>query len=405
MESFKPRQARLLGVLKRLLRFRLRTFLIFVTLFCVFCGTIGSELARVHYQQSIVAEIEGCGGQVGYTYGFRDYDERFFKGWLRRKFSSDLYNPVLKVWYLETNAAPTVEHLEVLKGLSELQGVYLSGKGITDKGVNTLSTLPHLIAVGLDDVGISPEGLHRLASLQRIEQLSLSGNFLTDPHLESLSKCTQLTNLQLIDTGSITDKGLNCLQSLSNLEQLDLYRFPALNDDSVKFLRSLKKLKGLRILPGKITDATLADIGQLPELEVLMLNNCAITDEGLDRLRDLEGLISLQLVGSSISDRGVAAISHFRSLQELVVINTRITDACVDDILKLSELRNLDVSETDLTATGILKLATLKKLGHFSATVDADQQQQIELRLQELLPGCEIMCWPRETDSSAQDNQ
>lgn len=375
----------------------MRTLLILVTLFCIFFGTIGSELVRVYRQQSIVAEIEKHSGRVAYTFGPFRYDDRFFRGWFRRSFGSDFYNPLIYVGYNDANANLTDEHLEILKGLPDLMNAHIFGTNVTDASIETFQSLPNLHSVMLSDVRVSPAGLQRLASQPSIRSLSLVGNFLTDQHLASLSTCTQLTNLQLLEAPLITPSGMNRIGALSNLEQLDLFRFPALNDEAVEFLPLLKNLRELRILSGKITDSTIAEIGQLPELEVLMLGGFStpITDESLVHLRTLEGLVSLELVGSSISDRGMSVISTLNSLQTLNVSHTRITDACVDDILKLSELRHLDVSGTDLTVTGILKLGELKTLEYFSATVEADQQQQIELRLQKLLPDCYIDCWAR----------
>jgi hypothetical protein len=62
----------------------------------------------------------------------------------------------------------------------------------------------------------------------------------------------------------------------------------------------------------------------------------------------------------------------------------------------MTELRHLEVGATKLTAAGILRLGELKQLESLGVTVDEDQLEEIDKRLNEMLPNCYVSCFPSE---------
>lgn len=399
-------KALMLGVGKRLTRYRLRTFLVVVTLFCIFCGTLGREIIRVRHQQSTIEEIEALGGTVSYQGKASpvdpELDERSYKGWLRRHIDSNLFTFVDGVAFYQSIAAKDPindDLLEVLLGLQYLKEVGVSGVKITDRSMKTLCKLPELTGVGLWHVDVTPDGLKMLGSIKGLDNISLHGSYLTDQHLTALSSFSDLSWLQLIDANRVTGEGLQHLGSLENLKALHFFKYSALDDDSSDFFLQLKNLKELSIVPGQVGDQTLFRICQLRRLNVLTLYNASISDRGATHLTRLTGLASLSLPGCAISDQSVSVIGQLKELQVLNLSGTQITDACVDDLLKLKNLQQLELLGTQLTTEGILQLTKLKKLEHLGVTADPEDVAKIERAFSQELPECHFYTEKRETSS------
>ena len=201
---------------KKFFRFSLKAFLIVLTVFCVWFGTVSKEARR---QKEAVEWVEKNGGRVGYEWQIRadgscDYDA--VAPW--PAFANDYLHSVIYVF------AP--------------------GLDLTD--ISQLEKLPNLIDLELADNPISD--LRPLASLNRLEKLRLE-----DAELSDLSPIFQLTNLKDLSlrTSGITD--ISGIESLSNLVELNLFGNEIVD---VSALSKLTALRGLDIGNNKIQDCS-----------------------------------------------------------------------------------------------------------------------------------------------------
>lgn len=87
------------------------------------------------------------------------------------------------------------------------------------------------------------------------------------------------------------------------------------------------------------------------------------TDAGLDAIAPIaDKLSSLDLARTKITDAGLAKVAAMKNLQELHLENTAISDAGLDHLKGLASLEYLNLYNTKVTDAGIAKLAGLGKL-------------------------------------------
>ena len=87
------------------------------------------------------------------------------------------------------------------------------------------------------------------------------------------------------------------------------------------------------------------------------------SDAGLDALAPIANKIaSLDLARSKVTDAGLAKVAAMKNLQELHLENTATSDAGLDHLKGLASLEYLNLYNTKVTDAGIAKLAGLGKL-------------------------------------------
>ncbi len=100
----------------------------------------------------------------------------------------------------------------------------------------------------------------------------------------------------------------------------------------------------------KVTDAGLASIAKMKNLEKLHLEKTAVTDAGLATLAGLPHLEYLNLYGTKITDAGIAKLAPDKGLKKLFVWQTAVTH---DGAKKLETgvpglVVNVGLSEADI---------------------------------------------------------
>ena len=207
--------------------------------------------------------------------------------------------------------------LECLKGLPQLQELYLSHTEVTDAGLEHLKGLRQLQTLDLGGTNVTDAGLEHLKDLPLLQTLDLSGTEVTDAGLEHLKGLRQLQTLDL-SGAKVTDAGLERLQAFRQLQELGL--------------------SGT-----EVTDAGLEHLRGLPELEGLCF---WATGAGLKHLRGLPRLRELDLGGTKVTDAGLAHLKGLRQLQSLDLNGTEVTDAGLEHLKGLKQLRTLDLTLT-----------------------------------------------------------
>lgn len=222
----------------------------------------------------------------------------------------------------------TLERLEVLS---------IRGTPTSDLGMKHLSRLEQLRELRLDGTPIGDGGLEASRHWPELQHLSVSGTRLSDRGLAELTGCKALQTIELAGTqctlGGVVD--LLVRQQGRTLEEAFQVAFGAKMDDSgallsvnlsairitnedIAYLQPLRELQWLEVPNNLLTDQGAMEIAdlQLPELNMLRLDNSQITDVGLQTLLHLPNLKNLHLRNTRVSDEAIrVAHDNFPSLR------------------------------------------------------------------------------------------
>ena len=288
------------------------------------------------------------------------------------------------------NSQVTDVGLASLESMRQLRNLYLNSCRITDAAVACLKNMGSLQAIDLRGDPISNAALAELkAALPRAEILvaleseqsnrapatasspQAQGTEVrledaTDADLAALKNVEEITSLS-INSPNVTDAGLAPLEKMTNLERLQLDRCDNLTDAAMTHLRPLHNLRHLYIWIANITGAGLANLKDLTQLETLNLNSCSrITDADLSNFVAMRNLEDIDLGGTQITDAGLKQLAALPRLSHLGLQNTRITDDGMSCLAGMKSLRSLDVGRTQLTDAGLERLSSLKELMQLS---------------------------------------
>lgn len=174
---------------RRLLRCSLATFLIGITLFCVYLGVIAHQMRR---QREFVAEWENRGGTVIFGDGIG----------------------IVAAISNQFGVLP----IRTVVGLQIYQGTHI------DQALSGVSELHGLESVWIRDADLSDEGLSRIAQCENLISLTISRTEVTDIGLAHIAKIRSLQNLTLHDNAMMTfgDKEASEIRKLGRLQALML---------------------------------------------------------------------------------------------------------------------------------------------------------------------------------------
>ncbi len=312
------------------------------------------------------------------------------------------------LWLYDTQI--TDAGLAEIKGLAGLQDLLLSSNQITDKGLSHLASLTKLRELDLGDTRITDAGLDhldfsrltdldvsgtrvtdaglgRLRGMTGLHVLNISRTNVTDAGLEQLNGLTGLRNLRLEGLAGLTDAGMVQIRGLSGLEYLGLWDSKITDTGLAQLLKDkgLPRLRGLTLAGTQVTDAGLAHLEVLTNLQDLYLSDTQITDTGLAHLTALTRLRGLRLNGTKITDAGLEHLKVLTGWEWLTLGDTKVTDVGLVHLKDLTRLRTLDLSGTQITDVGLTHLRGLTGLQWLILTgtqvTDAGVQQ-----LQQSLP-------------------
>ena len=92
-----------------------------------------------------------------------------------------------------------------------------------------------------------------------------------------------------------------------------------------KFAPLAGSMQDLNLARTKVTDAGLAAVAGMKNLQRLRLENTAVTDAGLDHLKGLEKLEYLNLFNTAVTDAGLEKLAALKGLKRLYVWQTKAT--------------------------------------------------------------------------------
>lgn len=186
---------------------------------------------------------------------------------------------------------------------------------------------------------------------------------ITPETINSLSKLVELESLSLWGT-TVNDDDLRKLKSLKKLRTIDL-SFTDVTGQSLKTLSTLKNLVSVRLDSCDVNDNQLAELESMPQLTMLYLRATKVTDRGLKHISFLDQLLLLELSDCEISDAGLASLGKLPVIQHLWLSKTirhgeddrsNLTDNCVDFLSSLQSLIDLKIADSRITEPALEKL-------------------------------------------------
>ncbi len=271
--------------------------------------------------------------------------------------------------------APHTSERDLAERILELGGtVFVTFDGHTETDWPATEPLPDRPlwvrrAWNLKNVSLTAEDLARFGQTQQLRALYLDGAIFEERHLAALAGHRSLLDLWLRTTG-ITDAGLAQLGRIPQLEKTSVTGSARANaqvtDAGLAQLASLN-LTDLGLVGAAITDEGLKTIGQMKRLRWLEISNTQATGAGLAHLQGLPDLRYLQANGlSGLGAEPMASLANLPLLQSLSLNRSDFGDAAAARLAEspFRNLRQLRLEDTQLTDEGARHLARLTHLNH-----------------------------------------
>ncbi len=201
--------------------------------------------------------------------------------------------------------------------------------------VGDLLTLRELRVVG-PSRNMDPGGLAVVGQLAELQTIDCDRLDLTDADIATWGNLTKLRAVWL-GSGEFTATGMSGLT------------------------KNLVRLEELHCSGSRFGVHAFGNLGQLPSLRKLNLQNCRFTDQDFSSLA-ASPLVELDLSGTNIADDGLRHIGRITTLKRLKLNDTPITDAGLAHLESLQSLEELDLSFTQLNGAGLSSIGKLQNL-------------------------------------------
>lgn len=181
---------------------------------------------------------------IGYLQNRNLKDLRIGKTGITNRAGAQLSNLTsLTKLYLSDNAFGD-SGLAKIANLSHLTLLALGHTAVTDAGIKHLEHLP-IARLDLKDTRVTDKCINSILAMEHLVKVDLGGTDITDTALDLLQKAKRLNELEIYRT-HITDAGLQYVGKMGNLEYLDLCH-TSVSDVGLNYLNDLNKLRKLKV--------------------------------------------------------------------------------------------------------------------------------------------------------------
>ena len=261
-------------------------------------------------------------------------DVRFVKGTKLTPEEIDTFRGVIGVTRLDVDQCDD-SVLEILQYTPKIRWIGVSGGTYQWTGLQHLKLGHVLRRCDLGSVRISANQLRPVFSGAALEEFRMTG-MAANPDFADLF-----------------------LQQRNSLKYLWLNAVGGLGTEGINKLGELHELQDLVIWGTGTTDENLPSIGRLTGLKSIQLGaNRGISGKLLEALEPLHKLESLSLWATGLDDSGLEKLPPMPSLTSITVGSTKITDASLGRIAELPKIREVSVDGTEVTSLGLEKLKT-----------------------------------------------
>ena len=289
---------------------------------------------------------------------------------------------------------------EQLERLLNLRSAYrLSGRNLDDSHCKIIKNVSSLASLDLSGSRITDAGLAKLAERRRWKDLDFTNTQVTLQGLDQLRKSG--TRVATLWTDAADDtrgfvsvirelKGLTTLgYPLSNLSKADASEILAWCADNPLELYDTHNDSGLLnfdLMPwmlGKtayatdatnvhlngalIDDARLSEFTPSSNLEHVTVSNAACSSSLLiEKLLECKGLVALKLYEVPLDVEAILKLEKLKRLRTLELVDCGITDRHLPAFNELSQLHELILDSNQITGEGLHSFALAQQLDYFS---------------------------------------
>ncbi|MBL8810522.1 MAG: hypothetical protein JNM43_10130 [Planctomycetaceae bacterium] len=269
----------------------------------------------------------------------------------------------------KTNILTGLEQLESLKQLEVLSLSHLGSEAerVSSSSLDFLSQLRHLRMLDLSETAV--EHL-KLSNLPALTDLSLGHSSLRKLTLRNLPRLRQLSTGYPSTRKDIRLESTD-LYGLTDLSRLTLHvHSPEACTEFAGGLRTLTSLTWLHLPVAAISDTLSEELGRLPKLEGLILEEADLTDRQLQSILTARRLRSLDCGGQNLTQQSVQAAVNSGRLENLQFRRLRLSERVAWKarvrLKRLSfrdcNIKELELSRSDSLDTLSVSLSTLDQL-------------------------------------------
>ena len=256
------------------------------------------------------------------------------------------------------------EVINILKKASHDFVVDLTGLKLNARQIQQVEQLSHMKGMDLQFcTGLSSEVLDLVGQIEGLRALRLAGTDVSNESIELITKLSSLQSLDLEVCENISDVALPKIVTMTELRCLILKKTAfeklKITDKGVANLSQLPKLEVLSLYGNRVTDVGMQSISQLSALRVLDLSLVGIKDKGVATLAPLEQLEELYLLhntgfaGPILTDQAVQTIKGFTNLRQLSLVGAKVSNESVESLSGLKKLERLQLQYSRIDAEGI----------------------------------------------------
>ena len=200
----------------------------------------------------------------------------------------------------------TDEDVEVFASMPTLRVIFLNNN-MSDKAVATIGKFSQLEQLGMGfSISITDRGMAPLRQLKSLKELWLHERA-GDDSLRIVAQIPSMRQLHIPYNGPVTDEGIESLVALPNLTTLTL--------------------------PQNTSDRSCEAASKLRELQVLEVHGKEITPDGLRKLAGLNKL-SMLAIYKQLTAKDAAALKELKKVNSLMLIRTGLSDAAIAELTK-----------------------------------------------------------------------
>jgi len=266
---------------------------------------------------------------------------------------------------LRASGEQWVEAIPTLTECRFVQTVILIVTPESLKRVNELEEMPSLKVLKFEKSNLAGGPRMKVASFPKIEEISLDRCTLSEATLQSIAASKSIKRIRLLGS-NVSNAGLAYLKDMVQLELLDLNECEQISDVGVKHLQGLTRLRNLSLWGPQITDKGLAYLSKFTDLSALTIRKCDVTDRGFEVLSRMRKLKELDLAFTDAGDGALDSMASVNVISKLKLRASGVTpNGIASHIFKFANLTLLDLGETnmnDAAMTAIGKMTRLEDL-------------------------------------------
>lgn len=233
-------------------------------------------------------------------------------------------------------------------GLTYLNGIDLYNCSLTEDEILRLIGDNQLVRLNLGKTCITGKGLLELTKLANLKYLDLSSTSLGDRALELLKFFRNLEELDVSNT-KISDEFLDTMRNSITLQEINL-GYTKITDEGISDLKDLAFIKKMNLSGLEFGDnpTGLADLANMPRLQIIFLKNAVINKKVIDYISKCQLLRVLDITSTGIKDSDLISLGDMRLLEELYCGENELTCEAVKHIKNIQNLKVLDLTATNI---------------------------------------------------------